>query len=84
MADSICGTDVNIEHINDNKVKYFEEGVIDKDYKKVITGSGMPIKKRDGYFGNLIIEYQITFPKIKLTDEQKSIIRSILPSLDNN
>jgi len=42
----------------------------------------MPIKRRDGYFGNLIIEYQITFPKIKLTDEQKSIIRSILPSSD--
>jgi DnaJ-class molecular chaperone len=82
LVDSICGTHVNIEHINNETVNYFEEGVIDKDYKKVITGLGMPIKRRDGYFGNLIIEYQITFPKIKLTDEQKSIIRSILPSSD--
>ena len=84
LADAICGTYVSFNHIRDEKIYYFEEGIIDKDYKRVIPNKGMSIKRREGYFGNLIVEYQIEFPKMKLTDQERNIIQSIIPlSTDN-
>jgi DnaJ-class molecular chaperone len=45
----------------------------------------MPIKDKNGSFGNLYIVYSIIYPNKVLTNNEKSILKRILPiSSDNN
>jgi DnaJ-class molecular chaperone len=84
LGDAVCGTYVSFDHINGEKVHYYEEGVIDKSCKRVIRNLGMPIKKKSSHFGSLIIEYNIIFPKLNLTEDQKSVISNMIPLSTKN
>lgn len=84
LGDAVCGTYVSFDHINGEKVHYYEEGVIDKNCKRVIRNLGMPIKKKSSHFGSLIIEYNIIFPKLNLTKDQKSVISNMIPLSTKN
>lgn len=42
-------------------------------------GEGMPISRQPGQRGNLVIKYEVTFPR-QLSSTQKEQIRSLLPA----
>lgn len=42
-------------------------------------GEGMPISRQPGQRGNLIIKFDVTFPR-QLSSSQKEQIRSLLPA----
>ena len=53
---------------------YFRPG-----YEKVIPGEGMPISKNPNGKGNLVIRFDIEFPR-QLTPEKKTLIKDALLS----
>ncbi|KAG2518520.1 hypothetical protein JM16_006830 [Phytophthora kernoviae] len=50
------------------------DGVIAPGSKKVIPGEGMPLQKRPTQRGNLVVEFEVAFPK-SLNETQKNLIR---------
>ena len=54
------------------------------DYKEIYTfpNLGMPILNKQGYFGNLIIKFEVTYPKKKLDKDEITKLIELLSSLD--
>eukprot|EP00967_Tisochrysis_lutea_P059599 scaffold75995_cov17-Tisochrysis_lutea.AAC.4 len=48
--------------------------------ERTIGGEGMPISKTPGKRGDLVVRFEVSFPR-SLTDDQKSKLRAALPSL---
>jgi len=85
LGDSITGLFLNIENINGENISFYENKIIKPNSYSIILNKGMPMKDKSGNFGNLYIVYKIDYPNKILTDNEKSILRRILPtSLDNN
>jgi len=55
-----------------SKVKLTLQPGIQSGTKVKLKGKGMPIYKKEGEFGDLIITYQVKIP-INLTDKQKEL-----------
>ncbi|KAH8740978.1 heat shock 40 kDa protein [Cryptosporidium ryanae] len=51
--------------------------IVNPKTRKIVPNEGMPIKNQPGQKGDLIIEFDISFPK-SLTNEQKKLIREAL------
>jgi DnaJ-class molecular chaperone len=51
--------------------------VVSPPYEKAIEGEGMPVSKRPGTKGNLVIRFKIAFPTY-LSQEKKLVLRSML------
>ena len=47
---------------------------------QVLSGEGMPISKRPGESGDLIVSFLIDFPEKELMDEQKEHVRAASPN----
>eukprot|EP00913_Durusdinium_trenchii_P007511 g7060.t1 len=52
--------------------------MVTPNYAKVVKGEGMPSSKCPGEKGDLIITFDIVYPKA-LSEEQKEKLRTILP-----
>ena len=46
-------------------------------FEKIVKGEGMPISKKPGEKGDLILRFNVTFPQY-LSEQQKSIIKQVL------
>ena len=76
LKDALCGFTCEFDHYNGKRIcmnNSTGNSVIKPNTKKVINGLGMI---RDGSTGNLIVEFEITFPDT-ITEEQRSAIRNI-------
>lgn len=54
-----------------------EDKVINPKYQTKVQGKGMPKHEVPSEYGNLVISYEIDFPKT-LTQEQRNSLSSIL------
>jgi DnaJ-class molecular chaperone len=84
LGDSIIGTQINIEYITGENISYFENNIIKYNSYSVISNKGMPIKDKQGQFGNLYVVYKIIYPNKTLSDNEKMILKRILPISDTN
>lgn len=80
LGDSIIGTTVLFNHINDEKITLKEHNIIKHNSYTIIKNKGLPIKDRINSFGNLYIIYNIEYPTKILSNEDKNIIKKILPT----
>lgn len=81
LGDSLIGYWVEFEHFGE-KIRYYEEGVIEPNSMRRIRMKGMPIRGEGGNFGDLYIVYKVKYSNTKsLNDEQKQMIRQIFPCL---
>jgi len=76
LADALVGFQTTIKHVDDHDVIIKSNEVIDCEYVKTIKSEGMPTE--NGGFGDLIVTFEIEFPKKKFTDQQKERLRRIL------
>jgi len=83
LGDSIVGTNILFKDLNDNDILYKEENMIKENSYHCLNGKGMPLKDETG-FGNLYIIYNIKYPSKILTNEEKEIIKKILPITNYN
>ena len=79
LIDALCGSKFNITHL-DNRVLLMESAeIIEPNMRKVIIGEGINSQ------GNLIILFNIVFPKNKrISDEKKTYIRKLLATHIND
>lgn len=79
LADALCGTTISIPHLDGTTVSVPITDVVSPGSTvKILKGKGMPITKAPGTFGNLIIKFEVAYPR-SLKPEQKDIIRAALP-----
>lgn len=79
LGDSLVGCFVSLNHINGEKIVISENNFIKDNSYSVIKNKGMPIKG-SSTFGSLYIVYTIEYPNKKLTNDEKQIIKDILPT----
>ena len=77
LKEALCGFAFEIEHINGKKLNMTNQAnktIIMPNTKKVVPNLGMI---RDGQTGNMVIEFDVEFPKY-LSEEQSKAIAEIL------
>eukprot|EP00921_Rhytidocystis_pertsovi_P010088 GHVQ01016166.1.p1 GENE.GHVQ01016166.1~~GHVQ01016166.1.p1 ORF type:complete len:332 (+),score=50.63 GHVQ01016166.1:386-1381(+) len=77
LVKALTGATVQILTLDNRKLQIQMDDVISHTSRKIIPGEGMPIVKRPGEKGDMIIEFDIVFPR-RLTAEQKTKIKQIL------
>lgn len=78
LTNALAGTVISVEGI-DGKLYQLDcsQEVINPDTVKTISGAGMPISKRPGQKGDLLVRFSISFPSY-LNSEKKRKIRNLL------
>ncbi|GLC45431.1 hypothetical protein PLESTM_001733300 [Pleodorina starrii] len=79
LADALCGTTLRISHLDGSTLELPVRDVIRPGETKLIRGKGMPITKEPGAFGNLVVRFDVRFPR-DLSDATKQQLRGLLPS----
>ena len=76
LKDALCGFSFELKYINGKSYTLNNNSgnIITPDYKKVIPNMGLT---RDTHVGNLIIHFQVDFPK-SLTEENMNKLKEIL------
>ena len=76
LKEALCGFSFDLKYIDERtfKINNGNGNVISANYKKMIPSMGM---QREDHTGNLIINFNVTFPE-RLTEEQVKIIEDIL------
>jgi DnaJ-class molecular chaperone len=77
LKEALCGTELHITHLDGRQLTYQVNDVIHHGAKKHIQGEGMPISKRPGSKGDLVLVFHVQFPT-HLTQDQKSKLKQVL------
>merc|ERR1719221_1767687 len=81
LADALCGFTHDIVMLDEKqRIKRLNKKTpVSNLTTQVLAGEGMPISKRPGSKGDLIVSYVVAFPQKELSDEQKAHIRAAFP-----
>uniref|UniRef100_H2ZXL5 DnaJ homolog subfamily B member 13 n=1 Tax=Latimeria chalumnae TaxID=7897 RepID=H2ZXL5_LATCH len=74
---ALIGCSVEVQTLDDRLINIPINEIIHFSYKKVMPGEGMPLPEDPTQKGNLIIQFDIQFPR-KLTPEKKYLIKQAL------
>eukprot|EP00878_Enallax_costatus_P006617 GHUV01006935.1.p1 GENE.GHUV01006935.1~~GHUV01006935.1.p1 ORF type:complete len:225 (+),score=43.10 GHUV01006935.1:32-676(+) len=79
LAEALCGIEFQVQTL-DNRILNIstKDEVITLHTNKTVRGEGMPISKSPGSKGNLVIKFDVVFPR-QLSSSQKEQLRSLLP-----
>lgn len=77
LKDSLCGFNFEIPTLDGRTIRQKIEGVITPGSTRVISNEGMPMSKHPGKKGDLIITFEVVFPR-KLSEAQKTQLKQIL------
>ena len=77
LKDALCGFNMEIPGLDGQTMKVKVDDIITRGTSKVIRGAGMPISKQPGSRGDLIVTFDVVFPK-QLTSQQKQALKQIL------
>lgn len=79
LVEALTGCTVQLTTLDDRSLSIPINTIISPSHEEVVRGEGMPIPKEPSKKGNLRIKFNIKFPT-KLTSEQKTGIKRLLPS----
>lgn len=80
LRDALCGATVTVPLLGGGNQQVKINDIIRPGTVRRLTGKGLPNPKSPGVRGDLIVEFDIQFPT-SLTDAQKELLQSVLPSL---
>eukprot|EP00879_Flechtneria_rotunda_P001159 GHRR01001305.1.p1 GENE.GHRR01001305.1~~GHRR01001305.1.p1 ORF type:complete len:340 (+),score=72.59 GHRR01001305.1:396-1415(+) len=79
LSDALCGVEFRVQTLDNRAITVTTKNeVITPNQSKIIRGEGMPVSKAPGQKGNLVVKFDIAFPR-SLSSSQKEQIRSLLP-----
>jgi DnaJ-class molecular chaperone len=84
LGDSLTGIEITMNHINDSKILYKEDNIIKQNSYHILKNSGMPIKNKEGCFGDMYVVYNIVYPNKILLESEKQSIRKIFNTSGKN
>lgn len=81
LADALCGFTHDIKMLDEKeRIKRLRKRApVSNVTTQVLAGEGMPMSKKPGEKGDLIVSYVVDFPETELTEEQKEHIRAAFP-----
>ncbi|EPY37693.1 DnaJ like protein subfamily A member 2 [Angomonas deanei] len=84
LAEALCGFQTKITHLSGRTliVRKNRGEVTKPGDVQCIKGEGMPLFGKNGKFGDLIIEFHVTYPD-RLDDNHVEVLRQALPSGPN-
>lgn len=82
LLQALTGFDIKIKHLSGEEVTKRVDSIVSSDTTETIYGKGMPIRKYDGQYGNLIVHFNVQNPTY-LSEEQKDGLKKILGSVHN-
>lgn len=77
LKTALCGGQVDVPRIDGHPVRHPLLGVVGPDSEDVIPGQGMPISKQPGKRGDLLVSYNIKFPRT-ISESDKIYLANIL------
>lgn len=77
LVEALTGCTLTVPLLDGEKTVIKMEDVVYPGYQKIVAGQGMPKSKEPGERGNLIVKFDVEFPK-QLTEEQRSNVYNIL------
>lgn len=77
LSEALTGTTVELSTLDDRMLRIPINEIVSPGYQKVVKGEGMPISKEPGKKGDLVIKFNIIFPKY-LSQDQKQKLRELL------
>lgn len=77
LTKALCGFTATVPRIDGRSTSVTIDEVVGPKTRKVMPGEGMPLSKRPTERGDLIVEFDISFPR-KLTMNQKRSLKEIL------
>ena len=78
LKDALCGVDLHIPQIDTTVKKMTVRDIIAPGSVERLDGCGMPLSKEPGHYGDLLVEFDIQFPKF-LKSEDKKALKKLLP-----
>ncbi|KAF6025800.1 dnj-20 [Bugula neritina] len=84
LEEALNGFELYIPHLDNKKVKVVREKVTWPGAKIRKTGQGMPNYENNNMKGSLYITFDVEFPKVELSAEQKKAVSSVLGSKFEN
>ena len=78
LKQALCGGKIKVPTINGRKVSLPLNEVITPETVEVVAGEGMPVSKELGKHGNLIVGFDIHFPRT-LSSDVKQKLTELLP-----
>lgn len=78
LRDALCGAEITIPTINGQVRRLYIQNTIQPSDVRTIQGEGLPQPKNPSQRGNLLVQFEIDFPK-ELSGAQKDMLRDILP-----
>ena len=72
LIDALCGFDFVVKYLDNSYLHVIEENIIHPFSKKIIKNKGI------NNTGNMIIIFNVIFPKNNLSDEKKKYVRKLL------
>lgn len=78
-SQALCGCTVNVPTLDGRKIKLTTQEIIRPGMKRHVTGEGLPLPKSPDRRGDLVVEYEVTFPE-RLSQSAKDTITSVLPA----
>jgi DnaJ-class molecular chaperone len=76
VEDALTGFSKEFEHFDGHKVKVERGGITIPGQVETLAKEGMPIYNAHKKFGNLVITYQVKFPKA-LNENQKAQVKTL-------
>lgn len=77
LRTALCGGKVEIPHIDGSKEQHALLRVVGPDTEDVFRGQGMPVSKQPGKRGDLLVNYNIRFPRT-IPEQDKKQLANIL------
>eukprot|EP01120_Amphizonella_sp_Union-15-10_P016187 TRINITY_DN8453_c0_g2_i1.p1 TRINITY_DN8453_c0_g2~~TRINITY_DN8453_c0_g2_i1.p1 ORF type:complete len:360 (-),score=95.60 TRINITY_DN8453_c0_g2_i1:62-1090(-) len=80
LVQALTGLKLSLPTLDGKTISENVRDVIYPGYELVLRGKGMPISKEPGQYGNMIVRFNIKFPK-SLTDDQKASIKNLFTNV---
>eukprot|EP00123_Amoebidium_parasiticum_P010148 comp19921_c0_seq1/m.24180 comp19921_c0_seq1/g.24180 ORF comp19921_c0_seq1/g.24180 comp19921_c0_seq1/m.24180 type:complete len:360 (-) comp19921_c0_seq1:378-1457(-) len=77
LLQALTGFSVDLSTLDNRQLHIPVTEVVGPDYRKVVSGEGMPLSKNPQQRGDLILKFQVEFPRA-LTPHQKELIQRAL------
>mmetsp|Transcript_89625 Transcript_89625/g.214227 ORF Transcript_89625/g.214227 Transcript_89625/m.214227 type:complete len:191 (-) Transcript_89625:181-753(-) len=80
LVDALTGFKIDVKMLDSSEriLRVNVRDMVSPNYTKVVKGEGMPSTREKGVKGDLIITFDIVYPK-SLSEEQKEKIKAVLP-----
>ena len=75
---ALCGGDAAVDTLDGRRLTVHLPLPMASSATKRLPGEGMPISKEPGTKGDLVVTFDVNFPR--LNDDQKAKMREILPA----